>query len=235
MECLSTIAGDVNIRQITLHLSVHFKSASDPSPEASLRPKSRVRLYTDCDQGHFALVFEIVTTRNPEAVGFLGNPVDFDAGPDLHAITFEFPTYSCPEFRIHCGQDGRCTACNGYLDAAMRQRICHLQSDVSSPNYHRSAWLGGLQITMNGEAVMHCVKGKDAWRLPTVDRRLDWAGASSNDKPVIGEGEEVFTRSTDIDGLGIGVDAGRPMTTAYLDALEFSSMSEDSPIGGFAA
>ena len=88
---------------------------------------------------------------------------------------------------------------------------------------------------MNGEAVMHCVKGKDARRLPTVDRRLDRAGASSNDKPVIGQGEEVFTHSTDIDGLGIGVDAGRPMTTAYFDALEFGSMSQASPVGGFAA
>jgi hypothetical protein len=36
----------------------------------------------------------------------------------------------------------------------------------------------------------------------------------SYDKPVLGQGEELLTCGADINGLGIGVDAGRPMTTA---------------------
>ncbi len=170
-----------------------------------------------------------------EMVRCPGNPVYFNTGTDFYAMTFELPFYSRPKLRVDSGQNGRCAACNSYLDAAMCKGICHFKPDVSSPHNHCAPRFGCFEKTMNSETIVHGVKGKYTRRLPTVDGRLDRAGPGSNDKPVIGQREEIFTYSTDIDGIGIGVDAGRQMTTAYFNALKFGSMREASPIGGFAA
>ena len=104
-------------------------------------------------------------------------------------MAVELGVYECAEFGIDGGKDLGELLDLGDCEAAVGERLGHLEPDVSGADDHRSPYLAVLECAHQRERVADRVQEMDAVgraeAVEPADRRPDRQGAGADDQRVV--------------------------------------------------